>query len=70
MLDSRHPLPSHRSTSPDLPDPTCGLCQDWASRAFGASGVADAASGNPLALTRSLTWCPGCGDYIPAPTLA
>ena len=51
-------------------DPTCGLCQDWASRAFGASGVADAASGNPLALTRSLTWCPGCGDYIPAPTLA
>jgi hypothetical protein len=69
MLDSRHPLPSRGATSADLSDPTCGICQDWASRAFGASGVANAASGNPLALTRSLTWCPGCGDYIPAPTL-
>jgi len=68
MLDSRHPIPS-RGTTGDLSDPTCGLCQDWASRAFGPSGVASASAGNPLALTRSLTWCPGCGDYIPAPAL-
>lgn len=43
----------------------CDFCEDWASRSF-SDGVADAAAGSGLALARALTWCPGCGDYIPA----
>jgi hypothetical protein len=51
-------------------EPDCSFCGDWASRAFGSDGVATAGSGSPLARTRSLTWCPGCGNYILAPSLA
>ena len=43
----------------------CDFCEDWASRSF-TDGVADASSGSAFALARALTWCPGCGDHIPA----
>jgi hypothetical protein len=65
MLESTPPIPTLGAA--ESVHASCSLCNDWASRSFGPDGVATGAS--PLARTRSLTWCPGCGDYIPAPSL-